>query len=113
MWQEQNHPVLRSLVWLSEGAGRIRATGSTPAATVWNSGARLMQPGRLVVDRKEYEKTAAEWVSSAINRAVEARGRCSIGLVGGSTPEPVYRCLAREPFRKAVRWDALWVYFGD
>jgi 6-phosphogluconolactonase len=72
-----------------------------------------MQPGRIVVDRKEYDKTAADWIGSAINRAVEARGRCSIGLAGGSTPEPVYRCLARGSFRSTVRWEALWVYFGD
>jgi 6-phosphogluconolactonase len=67
----------------------------------------------MVVDRKGYDQAAAEWLSSSINRAVASRGRCSIGLCGGSTPQPVYRALAREPFRGAVRWDAVWVYFGD
>jgi 6-phosphogluconolactonase len=67
----------------------------------------------MVVDREEFERAAAEWLTSAINRAVEARGHCSIALSGGSSPRPVYWALTQEPFRSAARWEGLRVYFGD
>ena len=71
------------------------------------------EPARIIVDREEFEQAAAGWIASAINRTVEREGRCSIALAGGSTPRPVYWALTQDPFRGAVRWERLWVYFGD
>ena len=71
------------------------------------------EPTRIIVDREEFEQAAAGWIASAINRTVEREGRCSIALAGGSTPRPVYWALTQDPFRGAVRWERLWVYFGD
>src|SRR5882672_1828112 len=99
MRQQPNHLVPRSLAWLGEisSRGRSGANGVAPSA-VWNAGGSVMHSGRIVVDREEFEQTAAAWLNAAINRAVEARGRCSIGLAGGSTPRPVYWTLSQEPF---------------
>ncbi|MBI4500373.1 MAG: 6-phosphogluconolactonase [Gemmatimonadetes bacterium] len=72
-----------------------------------------MDPGRIIVDREEFDQAAAAWIVSAIKRTVEAQGRCSIALAGGSTPRPVYWALTQEPFRSAIPWQRLWVYFGD
>jgi 6-phosphogluconolactonase len=72
-----------------------------------------MQSGRVVVDREQFDQTAAGWISTAINQSVDARGNCSIGLVGGSTPRPVYWALAQAPFRDTIRWERVWAYFGD
>ncbi len=66
-----------------------------------------------MVDRERFDQEAAAWIAAAINRAVDARGRCAIALAGGSTPRPVYWTLAQEPFKSTVRWDHVWVYFGD
>jgi 6-phosphogluconolactonase len=68
---------------------------------------------RVVVDREQFEKTAADWLAAAIERVVQSGGRCSIALAGGSTPRPVYWTLAQDPFKRKVPWDRVWVYFGD
>lgn len=72
-----------------------------------------MNPSRSVLAPGEFASGAAAWIAEAINHAVAATGRCALGLAGGSTPQPVYRALAREPYHQAVPWDRVQVYFGD
>jgi 6-phosphogluconolactonase len=40
-------------------------------------------------------------------------GTFSVVLSGGSTPRRLYERLATPPFRSAVRWDAIELFFGD
>ncbi len=40
-------------------------------------------------------------------------GRTAVCLTGGSTPEPVYRRLAEAPFRSAIPWQHIHVFWGD
>src|SRR4051812_49542235 len=68
---------------------------------------------RQVVDREDFDRAAADWLTVAINKAVETRGRCALALAGGSTPRPVYWTLSQEPYATKVRWPQVWVYFGD
>jgi 6-phosphogluconolactonase len=68
---------------------------------------------RQVVDREDFERAAADWLTAAINNVVEAKGRCTLALAGGSTPRPVYWALSQEPYATRVRWAKVWVYFGD
>ena len=72
-----------------------------------------MKSGRMVVDREQFDQAAAAWLGEAIRGSVDGRGKCSIGLAGGSTPRPVYWVLAQAPFRSTVPWDRVWAYFGD
>lgn len=48
-------------------------------------------------------------VVSSIGRAVQARGRATVGLSGGSTPLPLYELLANA----SVPWEDVWVFLSD
>lgn len=71
------------------------------------------EAARIVVDPGEFAGAAAAWIAEAINHAVAAQGSCALALAGGSTPQPVYRALARPPYDQAVVWERVRVYFGD
>jgi 6-phosphogluconolactonase len=58
-------------------------------------------------------KAAGAFVANAIVEALRARGTCRIALAGGSTPRPLYRRLATEPYRSLVPWAALDIFWGD
>lgn len=51
-----------------------------------------------------------------VERATEAiatRGRFAVALAGGSTPRPVYERLAAAPYRDALDWSCVELFFGD
>jgi 6-phosphogluconolactonase len=58
------------------------------------------------------EAVAGEFCEIA-SQAVAARGRCTVVLAGGSTPQRLYRLLASEPFRRRVRWDSIEFFWSD
>lgn len=65
----------------------------------------------LTVHRaSEFAGSAAAFLAERIGDAVTARGECALALAGGSTPRPVYRCLAEIP---AVPWGRVSIFFGD
>ncbi len=45
--------------------------------------------------------------------AIQARGRFSVALAGGSTPEPVYAGLAEPEIQKQLAWKDVHFFFGD
>lgn len=45
--------------------------------------------------------------------AVQERGRFTVALSGGSTPRLLHQTLAQPPYREAMEWDKVWVFFGD
>lgn len=45
--------------------------------------------------------------------SISARGSFSVALAGGNTPRGVYELLAEEPYRGAVDWSKVHVYWGD
>ena len=48
-----------------------------------------------------------------IQQAKEATGKFKVGLAGGSTPKQFYESLAAAPFRDAVDWSNVEIFFGD
>jgi 6-phosphogluconolactonase len=46
-------------------------------------------------------------------RAIEAQGRFSVALSGGSTPGRTYELLASDEFKGQVDWASTHVFFGD
>ncbi len=56
---------------------------------------------------------AAESFIAIASRAVQERGRCSVALAGGATPNALYALLATKPFRSRVPWHAVHVFWGD
>ncbi len=61
----------------------------------------------------ELARAAAEEIAGTAEAAIAARGRFTIALSGGSTPKPVYRLLAEEPYRDRIQWDRVQVFWGD
>lgn len=60
---------------------------------------------------------AARAVAESFTRhaaaAVDARGRFSAALTGGSGPVEAYHLLAEEPFRSRIPWDGVHLFWGD
>jgi 6-phosphogluconolactonase len=56
---------------------------------------------------------AAQLFVQASQEALESSDRFAVVLSGGSTPEPIYRLLAQEPYREQVRWSNSHVFWGD
>jgi 6-phosphogluconolactonase len=60
-------------------------------------------------DAAELAAAGAALVAARLTEAIAARGRASLVLSGGSTPQPLHRALTG----CAVDWAAVHVYFGD
>lgn len=45
--------------------------------------------------------------------AIDARGRFSVALTGGSGPVEAYRLLGEEPFRSRIPWEGVHLFWGD
>ncbi len=58
-------------------------------------------------------KAAAEFIIDAANRSVEAKGKFTIALSGGHTPEQLYSLLAEKPFSEQMPWKNTFVFWGD
>jgi 6-phosphogluconolactonase len=58
------------------------------------------------------EALAQAWVRLA-REAIAERGAFYVALAGGSTPRQLYARLAAAPFRDAVDWPRVQVFFGD
>src|SRR5579859_387754 len=68
---------------------------------------------KVVADLNALVEEAADRIASAARSAISDHDAFSVALSGGSTPEPVYRRLTEEPYRSAIDWAKVRVYFGD
>ena len=68
---------------------------------------------QVVEDAAAVARTGAERFAALAREAVEARGRFAVALSGGSTPKALFQLLARDPFRSAVPWDRIELFWGD
>lgn len=64
-------------------------------------------------DADGLSRGAAEFVAARISRTVVSRGSCSLVLSGGATPAPLYAELASAPFRNAVEWPEVHIFWSD
>lgn len=64
-------------------------------------------------DLESLSRAAAELFVKQARQAVQARGRFSVALSGGHTPERTYQLLAQEPLRAQVPWAHVHVFWGD
>jgi len=67
----------------------------------------------VVPDAAALAQEAAGRILEQARAAVESRGRFSLALSGGSTPQDTYRLLAQEPYRDQVPWDKVHLFWGD
>lgn len=69
-----------------------------------------------VFDQQEtLSRATAQRFVEGIRSAVAARGAARIAISGGGSPKPVFTLLAdpSEPYRAAIPWDRLWVFWVD
>lgn len=57
-------------------------------------------------------RAAAEAAADVIASAVRDKGACAIALAGGSTPAPMYECLATA-VGASIPWQHVQVFWGD
>jgi 6-phosphogluconolactonase len=67
----------------------------------------------VVKDAGELSRFAAATICELIGRSVAARGISAVALAGGETPRRVYELLAADPFRSAINWRLVHLFFGD
>jgi 6-phosphogluconolactonase len=67
----------------------------------------------ILADTDALSAALADYWLRLSQQAVAQRGRFAVALAGGSTPRHLYQTLAQAPYRDAVAWDKVWVFFGD
>jgi 6-phosphogluconolactonase len=68
---------------------------------------------RLFADAAEVSRAAADEFVRRAAEAVAARGRFSVALSGGSTPQRLYQLLAEPGLRAQVDWNRVDLFWGD
>ncbi|BBL73584.1 6-phosphogluconolactonase [Methylomagnum ishizawai] len=58
-------------------------------------------------------REAAVRFLDAAQQSIADHGRCAVALSGGSTPKRLYRLLAQPPYRYAVDWSKVYMFFAD
>ena len=55
----------------------------------------------------------AEWMGEYIERVLQQKGRFTLALSGGSTPQKLHKVLASSPFREKIDWSKIHFFWGD
>lgn len=55
----------------------------------------------------------ADFIISDAQAAIGERGRYSLVLSGGNTPESLFRLLAKPPYADALDWSKVHIFWGD
>lgn len=74
---------------------------------------RLPPKIHISLDAEALAAEAARRVVEMAGACVAESGSFTFALAGGKTPEALYRLLAAEPYRSAVDWPRVEIYFGD
>jgi len=64
-------------------------------------------------DSAALDARAADSIVDQARAAIAARGRFTIALAGGSTPEDTYVLLAQEPRAASIDWQRTFVFMSD
>ena len=70
---------------------------------------------RIIVrpNLQELSREAAARFQRLADDSIAAAGRFSVALSGGSTPRALYGLLAEPPFREAIDWPRVHLFWGD
>jgi 6-phosphogluconolactonase len=61
----------------------------------------------------ELADAAARWTADHVQAALSQRGACYWALAGGETPRGCYARLAQPPYRDALPWHSVFVFWSD
>jgi len=62
---------------------------------------------------EELNKAAAEYIITVSNEAIIERGKFTIVLSGGDTPQRLYALLSEKPYREQINWNRTFIFWGD
>jgi 6-phosphogluconolactonase len=68
---------------------------------------------RIVTDTGQLVNMMAGYIVDLAKAAIEARGRLTLVLAGGSTPRALYEALASRPYSEQIIWTKVHVFWGD
>ena len=68
---------------------------------------------RVFADPQVLAEAAARHVAQSAQAAIDARGRFSLTLSGGSTPRDLHLRLAGPPLADQIDWSRVHIFFGD
>jgi len=68
---------------------------------------------QIFKDADALSLAAAELFIATAKNAIESRGRFTIALTGGSSPEKLYSLLAKESKNSNINWNKVFVFWGD
>ncbi len=64
-------------------------------------------------DLETLSRAAADRIVAAARNAVSAKGRFAVALSGGSTPRMLYALFAAPPYREALDWRTIHIFWVD
>lgn len=67
----------------------------------------------VLPDETSVAAEAAERLAIAVTKAVQQRGRATVALSGGSTPLAMFDLLAQPPYRDALPWPKIHIFWAD
>ena len=68
---------------------------------------------RIFNNLESLSLAAAEMFADLANQAIASRGRFCVALSGGNTPRRLHEILANTPIRDQIRWESVYVFWGD
>lgn len=64
-------------------------------------------------DKSSLANAAADLFVATAQDAISKKGKFTVSLTGGSTPEQLYTLLATPAYRDQIDWKDVWVFWGD
>ena len=74
---------------------------------------KLMGQVLIFENPQEVARAAADRFVELARAAIDARGRFSVALAGGSTPQRAYELLASDEYKTRLDWSKAHFFFGD
>src|SRR4051812_33336398 len=73
-----------------------------------------MKPETFVLDTPDAvaDRAAADFALLA-EKTIANKDSFTVALPGGVTPKLFFDRLAQEPYRTQIRWNKVWVFWGD
>src|SRR5699024_8730795 len=68
---------------------------------------------QIYPDREKVSEAAALLFKRKATEAVKERGRFTVALSGGSSPQRLYELLASDRFRSEIPWKDVIIFWGD
>jgi 6-phosphogluconolactonase len=62
---------------------------------------------------EDLSASGAKHIAVLAKEAIQTKGRFTLSLAGGSTPESLYRLLSSEEYSRKIPWDKVHLFWGD